>query len=607
MEIAQILIYLMVVLHFASLWKIFEKAGRPSWEGFVPVYNYIIWLKVVNKPWWWIFFFIIPFVNIVVTVAMHVETIRLFGRYEAKDTILAIVLPWYYIPALAFDKSASIEAPTDWSKKKDVEKRTLHDHITLFFMAPFIGHVILIAFKLLGSKDKPNKPTMPAEWTNALGFAIVAATIIRTFTFEAFTIPTGSMEKTMLIGDYLFVNKLKYGPRIPETPLSVPFVHNRIPGTYTKSYVEWLKNDYNRLPGYGKITRGDIMVFNWPVGDSVLKHNDVIAHDYYSFVRDGALRKFGQFSYRHNNIGKEVLNFTPSISLEQFEKIKTKEFQNERKRLAEGGGIPLMGVNQTKGLQTLTNDKKENYIKRCVGIAGDSLSIVNGVIHIDGIAQEIPPYAQFKNTFEFKGSSSFDVDYLIEEFDIYNRDLERNIWINQKTGKAFAEFTCTQEVAEKLKNHPNITKSYINWQQKGHNFINEGSYFPIYPHDPSFDWTRDNFGPLYIPKKGSTIELNDKNYILYKRAIHAYEKHKIEKRKDGFYIDDEKATTYTFESDYYWLMGDNRHGSVDSRYWGLVPDTHVVGTASFVWMSRHPEKPLTDGGIRWNRIFSFVK
>ncbi len=591
MEIAQILIYLMVVLHFASLWKIFEKAGRPTWEGFVPVYNYIIWLKVVNKPWWWIFFFIIPFVNIVVTVAMHVETIRLFGRYEPKDTILAIVLPWYYIPALAYDKTATIEAPTDWSKKKDVEKRTLHDHITLFFMAPFVGHIILIAFKLLGSKDKPNKPTMPAEWTNALGFAIVAATIIRTFTFEAFTIPTGSMEKTMLIGDYLFVNKLKYGPRIPETPLSVPFVHNRIPGTFTKSYVEWLKNDYTRLPGYGEITRGDIMVFNWPVGDTVLLNETVIAHDYYAFVRNGAFQRSG-------------------LSLEQFEKVKEKEFSKERKRLAEGGGITDMQVMETKGIQTLTNDKKENYIKRCVGVAGDSLSIVDGVIHINGKPQDWPEYAQYSYRFDFKNSTTFNPDYLVDEYDIYRKDFQYSMGVDRITNKGIAMFTCTPDIAGKLQSYPDVAKVTKMIHPKGFDFSNNNGrkeYFPIYPHHPSFDWTRDNFGPLYIPKKGSTVELNDKNYILYRRAIHAYENHKIEKRKDGFYIDDEKAKTYTFESDYYWLMGDNRHGSVDSRYWGLVPDTHVVGTASFVWMSRHPEKPISDGGIRWNRIFSFVK
>lgn len=586
MQIAQILIYLMVVIHFASLWKIFEKANRPTWEGFIPVYNYFIWLKVLGKPWWWIFFFAIPFVNLVITVALHVETIRLFGRYEPKDTFLAIVLPWYYIPALAYDKTAKIEAPTDWSKKKDKEKRTFHDHITLFFMAPFIGHIILIAFKLLGSKDKVDKPTMPAEWTNALGFAIVAATIIRTFTFEAFTIPTGSMEKTMLIGDYLFVNKLKYGPKTPETPISVPFVHNRLPGTMTPSYVEWLTYDYFRLPGYGKITRGDIMVFNWPVGDSVVLHPEVAAHDYYAFVRNGAYQRSG-------------------LDINSFEKVKEKAFNKERERLAKGGGIGNI-VQKTQGVMRLPNDKKENYIKRCVGVAGDSLSIVNGVIHINGIPEEFPEFAQYSYRFDFKNTSTFNIDYLVEEFDIYRKDVQMGI--DQTTNKGVAYFSSIPSIVKKLKSYPDLEKVTADIHPRGYDYAaNRGEYYPIYPHDPAFDWSRDNFGPLFIPKKGSSVELNDKNYTLYKRAIHAYENHKIEKIKNDFYIDGEKATSYTFESDYYWLMGDNRHGSVDSRYWGLVPDTHVVGTASFVWMSRHPEKTLSDGGIRWNRVFSFVK
>lgn len=592
----------MVVIHFVSLYKIFEKAERPTWEGFVPVYNYIVWLKILKKPWWWIFFFIIPFVNIVIAIALHVETMRLFGKYDQKETLLCIVLPWYYFPKLAYDKEATIQEPTDWTKKKDREKRTMHDHITLFFMAPFIGHAILFLFKILGSKDKEGKKTMPAEWTDALGFAIVAATIIRTFTFEAFTIPTGSMEKTMLIGDYLFVNKLKYGPKSPETPLSIPFIHNRLPGTMTQSYVEWIKNDYFRLPGYGKITRNDIMVFNWPVGDSVVLHPEVAAHDYYAFVRDGAFQKAGKTIAKKSPDGRIYNSFVPMPS-EQFEKIKSKAFNQERKRLAEGGGIGSF-VDKTQGVAHLPNDKKENYIKRCVAIAGDTITIVDGKIHINGVSEEFPEFAQYSYKFEFKGQTTFALDYL-DEFGIYKKDVQMGV--DNTTNKGVAYFTTTPDIANKLKNHPEISNVSIDWHPRGKDYASEGRYYPIFPHDPSFDWTRDNFGPLYIPKKGRTIDLNEKNYILYERAITAYENHSLEKRADGFYLDGEKVTSYTFESDYYWLMGDNRHGSVDSRFWGLVPDTHVVGTASFVWMSRHPEKPLFDGGIRWDRIFSFVK
>ena len=187
--------YLMIAIYFGSLWKIFEKAGRKSWEGFVPVYNILIWLKVIKKPWWWVFFFIIPFVNFVVTIGCNVETARLFGKYSPKDTIMCILLPWYYIPFLAYDEKNQLVEPTDWTKPEQRDRRFIHDHITLFFICPFVGHALLLVFKLIGSKDKPNKKTMACEWTNALGFAIVAASIIRTFFFEAFTIPTGSMEK----------------------------------------------------------------------------------------------------------------------------------------------------------------------------------------------------------------------------------------------------------------------------------------------------------------------------------------------------------------------------------------------------------------------------
>ena len=286
--IAKILFDSMVLIYMGSLWKIFEKAGRKKWEGFIPVYNIYVWLKIIKKPWWWIFFFVIPFVNLVVAVGCNVETARLFGKYSVKDTLLSILTPWYYIPYLAFNKKLVVESPTDWTKSEDKAKRFLHDHLTLFFIAPFVGHALYTVFRLMGSKDKINKKTMTCEWTNALGFAIVAASIIRSFFFEAFTIPTGSMEKTMRVGDYLFVNKMKYGAKLPQTPISIPFVHNRIPGTFIPSFVEWLSMDYFRLPGYGEIERGDIMVFNWPVGDTVILHDKIVAHDYYSILRNDA-------------------------------------------------------------------------------------------------------------------------------------------------------------------------------------------------------------------------------------------------------------------------------------------------------------------------------
>jgi len=600
----------MIVIYFASLWKIFEKAGRPNkWEGFIPIYNIIIWLKIVGKPWWWVFFFPIPLVNIIVTVALNVETARLFGKYDAKDTILCIACPWYYIPFLAFkDENKLAEAPTDWSKPKDREKRTWHDHITLFAMAPFVGHAVLLIFKLIGTKQKAGKGSMEYEWTNAIGFAIVAATIIRTFSFEAFTIPTGSMEKTMRIGDYLFVNKLKYGPRSPMTPLSVPFVHNRIPGTFMKSYVEWLKMDYYRLPGYGTYTRGDIMVFNWPVGDSVLLHNDIVAHDYYSFVRTQSYNRFIQAG------GKSV---------QGFETKSWEHMNNTRKFLIEGGGTSIMDctgivhpqIPSTKGIQTLTLDKKENYVKRCVAVGGDKLEIKNGIIYIDDKAQELPVESQYQYRFFFKDwNARFAADFLDENYSIYKQDISgSNLYDpNGKPEAQFYNISCTQEVYNQLKNHPAVDTSFALIEPKKTTSISSKysefvSYCDIYPNHPDYNWSRDNFGPLVIPAEGMTIDLTPENWILYKRTIDVYENNDVEEKADGIYINGTKSDKYTFKQNYYWMMGDNRHGSVDSRYWGFVGEDHIVGTASFVWMSKHPEKGWFSGGLRWDRVFSFVE
>ena len=348
----------MIVIYFLSFWKIFEKNGRKKWEGFVPGYNIYVWLKIIQKPWWWIFFFIIPFVNLIVAIGCNVETARLFGKFSPKDTILTVLVPWYYIPYLAFGNNVVVEKPTDWTKKEDRDKRFLHDHLTLFFIAPFVGHALYIVIRLFGSKDKVNKKTMTCEWTNALGFAIVAASIIRSFFFEAFTIPTGSMEKTMRIGDYLFVNKMKYGAKLPQTPVSIPFVHNRIPGTFIPSFVDWFSSDYKRLFGYGSIKRGDIMVFNWPVGDSVIVHEGVIAHDYYAILRNQAFLNYFDFVKTKKEFRGKPLEFYKN----SFQSVENKYLNSARNSLINGGGLsqsPVGPIPKTGGIATLPIDKKE--------------------------------------------------------------------------------------------------------------------------------------------------------------------------------------------------------------------------------------------------------
>ena len=607
---------LMIVVYFFSLGKIFEKNGRQTWEGYVPIYNIYVWLKIIKKPWWWIFFFPIPFVNLIVAIGCNVETARLFGKYSVKDTLLMILLPWYYMPYLAFDSKNVVVEPTDWSKVKDREQRTWHDQITLFFIAPFVGHGLYFIFRLIGSKDKPNKKTMAADWTNALGFAIVAASIIRSLFFEAFTIPTGSMEKTMRIGDYLFVNKMKYGAKLPQTPISVPFVHNRLPFTFIPSYVEWFSSDYRRLFGYGEIKRGDIMVFNWPVGDSVIVHNGVIAHDYYAILRNQAFINCVRDLKAYNSNGI-------NLSYDRYQPLESKYLNSARQKLINGGGLsqsPVGPIEKTGGIATLPIDKKENYIKRCVAVGGDTLEIKDNLLYINSQPEEKKDEVVFTYNFYFKPGSYIPKDKILEDFEIYSDQHTRSnienkyikvvdtsykdslVYTEKLAAFSREQITCSPETAKMLSRYSGLDSMSQEIHSRGFNYSVYGQFYPYFPNHPSFDWSRDNYGPLIVPKSGWTVELSDSTWILYKRAIEVYEKNKVSINSNGdFLINDKISTEYTFQQNYYWLMGDNRHGSADSRCWGFVPGDHVVGTASFVWFSKHPET-----GIRWDRIFSTV-
>jgi len=614
--IPYLLLFLMVLIYFLSFWKIFEKNGRKKWEGFVPVYNIYVWLKIIKKPWWWLFFFPIPFVNLIVAIGCNVETARLFGKYTVKDSLLMILFPWYYIPYLAFDKSNTVVKPTDWTNNKDREERKWHDQITLFFIAPVVGHALYIVSRLFGSKDKPNKKTMAADWTNALGFAIVAASIIRSLFFEAFTIPTGSMEKTMRIGDYLFVNKIKYGAKLPQTPISIPFVHNRIPLTFIPSYVDWFSSDYRRLPGYGEIKRGDIMVFNWPVGDSVIVHEGVIAHDYYAILRNQAFINCVRDLKAFDNNGI-------NLSAERYEKLESKYLNAARKKLISGGGLtqsPVGPIDKTGGIATLPIDKKENYIKRCVAVGGDTLEIVNNLLLINGKAEKQKDEVIFNYNFYFKPGSYIPQDKILEDFEIYNDQHTRfnieNKYVSEidtsfKDSMAYTkklvafskeQITCSPKTAKMLTRYSGLDSMGQDIHPRGFDYSIYGQYYPYFPNHPDFNWSRDNYGPLIVPKKGWSVSLNDSTWTLYKRVIEVYEGNDIGINVSGdFLINNKIENQYTFKQNYYWLMGDNRHGSADSRCWGFVPEDHVVGTASFVWFSKHPEI-----GIRWSRIFSTV-
>ena len=391
-------------------------------------------------------------------------------------------------------------------------------------------------------KNPPEgRQTKVVEWVDAIIFAVIAATFIRMFFIEAYTIPTSSMEKSMLIGDYLFVSKTSYGPKLPNTPLSFPFVHHTMPlSTTKKSYVEWIKNPYKRIAGFGKVKNNDVVVFNFPEGDTVALN--VQNQSYYQLVR----------SYGRDRVWKEKETFGEIISR------------------------PV--------------DKRENYIKRCVGIAGDVLEYKNGQLFVNGKEQQHFPGMQYDNivTTDGTGINKRTLDQMkIAEAD-------RHMYSNTQY-----LFPLTQENEERMKamkNVKSVQKTLIpvaNWDKN------------IFPFSDKYQWNVDNFGPIEIPKKGQTVKLTIDNLPMYERIISLYEANDLKVKDSAIYINGAVADSYTFKMDYYWMMGDNRHNSADSRYWGFVPEDHVVGKAVFIWLSMDKDQPFYNK-IRWSRLFSFV-
>jgi signal peptidase I len=392
-------------------------------------------------------------------------------------------------------------------------------------------------------KNPPNgKQTKTVEWIDAIIFAVVAASFIRLFFFEAYVIPTPSMEKTMLVGDYLFVSKVAYGPKMPNTPISFPFVHQSMPLTNSKvnSYVEWIKNPYKRLSGLSKIKNDDVVVFNFPEGDTVALNFP--SQNYYELCR----------MYGTDRVNSDSRSFGKIVSR------------------------PV--------------DKKENYIKRCVAIPGDSLRIIDGEVYINGKKQKEIPGKQYNYVLTTDGSLLNPK--VLDKLKVANDDRELF-----SGGSYLFPLTAQQYTSFKgLKNISSVSK-YLKQR---------GEYDPsIFPHSPDYSWNVDNFGPLYIPKKGVTVNLTLKNLPIFERIIDVYEGNELEVKNGEIYINGSATKQYTFKMDYYWMMGDNRHKSADSRYWGFVPIDHVVGKASVIWMSLDKDKSFP-ANIRFNRILKGV-
>ena len=499
------LLFIAFVLPAIGLYKMFQKAGIPAWIGLVPILNTWYMLKQTHKPKWWFAAQLIPVIGYIFSIGIYLEFVRCFGKNKFYQQAITACVPFAYFIYIGFN----------------------HKDIFIQPIAPV---------QLSGSKK------VIREWTDAAIFAVVAATIIRTFFIEAYVIPSGSMEGTLLTNYYLFVSKMAYGARLPMTPISLPLVHNTLPAIGTKSYSEIIKCPYQRLPGFGNVQRYDIVVFNVPHNDTVME--DKASNDYYAFVK---------------NEGRDAIWSQHTII-------------------------------------TRPVDKKENFIKRCMGTPGDVLEIKDGIVFVNGKQAPIFPHQRIDYQIQAQQGFALSPDYTEDNHTIYKGS-------NPSIGMVMEMEYETAMTISKLPNVISI-KPYI--EAKG--FIT-GSGRATYPQQSQyFPWNQDNFGPITVPSKGMTIALTPQNIAMYQRDIQVYEGNSFEVKDGQAFINNKPANQYTFKMNYYWMMGDNRHNSEDSRFWGFVPEDHIVGKASFVWLSyggnntEDGDAYTTKSGIRWNRL-----
>lgn len=535
MEISGWLIFILFiqVIHGIGTWKLYVKAGRKAWEAFVPVYNGIVLMQIINRPKWWILLLFIPVINLFLFPIIWIETLRTFGKKSTVDMVLGVVTLGFYIAYVNYTQETTYHANRDLTA--------------------------------------PNK-TM--DTLGSLSFAIVVATLVHTYFIQPYTIPTSSLEKSLLVGDFLFVSKFHYGARTPMTPIAAPMVHDTLPIIKTKSYLTKPSLPYFRFPALQKIERNDIVVFNWPA--------DTLFHMY---------------------------------------KAADKRYDK-----------PI--------------DKKTNYVKRCTAIPGDKIEIKDGIIFINGKESILPERAKPQyfyliktnnvNADEIKNFYQITEGYPLFEIknEIWNKPEFKNELISRYEFEEISRDTLTtavtgqvdQEIYNKLGLmispnyfYGNLTAekyeqlksdSRISSVKRQISKTAEDGIFPdIQDGKPSVknNWNRDNMGPIYIPEAGKTVTLNKENLPLYKKIIGEYEGNDLKVNGDEIRINGQVATSYTFKQDYYWMMGDNRHNSLDSRYWGFVPADHIIGKPIFIWMSIDG---INDGiknwSIRWDRLFTTV-
>ena len=436
---------------------------------------------------------------------------------------------------------------------------------------PFI-YDVYIAKKIRWQwwKDAEGPTRFLMSWVDALVFALVAVYFINLFFFQNFVIPSSSLEKSLLTGDYLFVSKVSYGPRIPETPLTMPLTQHTLPVVNAKSYIEWPHWDYRRVKGLGNVKLNDIVVFNYPAGDTLCSSDQWQQQDYYAMSYG-----IGEQLYQQNHSMPQLKSLNRNQQRKYFDLV-----------YALGRNYILSHQQEYGEVVTRPTDRRENYVKRCVGLPGQTLQIKNRIVYLNGKANKEPDNVQYSYYVKLRCPMP---EELMGQLGISTEDI---------TGLSqYGFIPLTKKAYNVLSKRKDIVQSI--------RLNTDAQAGDLYPLNAYTGWTRDNYGPIWIPKKGATVKLDMNNVAIYERPIHAYEGNDLKIVNGNIYINGKVAHSYTFKMDYYWMMGDNRHNSADSRYWGFVPEDHIVGKPIFIWWSHNPDHPGLSG-IRWNRLFNFV-
>ena len=408
------------------------------------------------------------------------------------------------------------------------------------------------------------------SWVDAIVFALVAVYFINLFFFQNYVIPSSSLEKSLLTGDYLFVSKVSYGPRIPQTPLTMPLTQHTLPLFNCKSYISWPHWDYRRVKGFGNVKLNDIVVFNYPAGDTICTEQPYQT-EYYKMVYD-----FGQQIYERN--------YPTPVNPADLNPQQQHDYYNIV--YAMGRNYSANNPHEYGDICSRPTDRRENYVKRCVGLPGQTLQVKNRIVYLDGKPNKEPDNVQYTYYVKLK---QYIPDDLMQELGITMEDLA--------SLNSHGYLPLTKRAVEGLKARPDIVESVT---------INENAPVgEVYPRNAVTGWTCDNYGPVWIPKKGESIDLTMENIAVYERPIKVYEGNELDVKNGQIYINGQLATKYTFKMDYYWMMGDNRHNSADSRYWGFVPEDHIVGKPIFIWWSHNKDRAGIKG-IRWGRLFNMV-